>query len=52
MKDKKYTTIQIRKDLNDLVRKLCSEHGWIASAKTEHFWMTQISASMSGSISV
>lgn len=51
MKDKKYTTIQIRKELNELIRKLCAQNGWIASAKTEQYWMTQISASMSGSIS-
>jgi len=47
-----YTTIQIRKDINSHVRRLCREYGWIASSVTENYWLGLISASMSGSISV
>lgn len=54
MTDKKiqYTTIQIRKELNELVRKLCKENGWIASTITEKYWSGLISASMSGSLTL
>lgn len=47
-----YTTIQIRKDINKLIRKLCKERGLQASTITENFWVSLISSSMSGSISV
>lgn len=47
-----YTTIQIRKDINTHIRKLCKEYGWVASTVTENYWVGLISASMSGSISV
>lgn len=47
-----YTTIQIRKDLNELIRKLCNENGWVASTITERYWKGLISASMSGSVMV
>jgi hypothetical protein len=49
-KTNKYTTIQIRKDLNEFVRQLCLENEWVSSTKTEEFWLGLISASMSGSI--
>jgi hypothetical protein len=45
-----YTTIQIRKDLNEFIRKLCKENGWVASTITEKYWTGLISASMSGSL--
>jgi hypothetical protein len=47
-----YTTIQIRKDINKHIRKLCKEKGWLASTLTENYWISLISASMSGSVSV
>lgn len=50
--DKEYTTIQIRKEINALVRKLCQREGWIASLKTEQYWLGEVSASMSGSITI
>lgn len=50
-KPTKYTTIQIRKEINELIRELCKTNGWVASTMTERYWLTEISASMSGSIS-
>lgn len=47
-----YTTIQVRKELNEMIRKLCKEQGWVAAIKTEHYWLGLISSSMSGSILV
>jgi hypothetical protein len=47
-----YTTIQVRKDLNELIRKLCKEQGWVAAIKTEHYWLGLLSSSMSGSSTV
>lgn len=47
-----YTTIQIRKDINQHIRKICREKGWLASTLTENYWIGLISASMSGSVSV
>lgn len=47
-----YTTIQVRKELNELIRKLCKEQGWVAAIKTENYWVGLISASMSGSLTV
>jgi hypothetical protein len=50
-KDKStYTTIQVRKELNELIRKLCKEQGWVAASKTEHYWLGLLSSSMSGSV--
>ncbi len=49
-KDTKYTTIQIRKDIHDIIRQVCKQNSWIASAKTEQYWIGEFSASMSGSI--
>jgi hypothetical protein len=46
-----YTTIQIRKEINEHIRKVCKENGWVASTMTENFWISHISASMSGSYS-
>jgi len=48
----KYTTVQIRKDINEHIRMLCREKGWIASVITEKYWLGLISASMSGSLTV
>lgn len=48
----KYTTIQIRRDINELVRKLCKEQGWVAATITERYWIGLISSSMSGSFTV
>ena len=47
-----YTTIQIRKDLNELIRKLCKENGWVAATVTEKYWKGLISASMTGSLAL
>lgn len=49
--DKKstYTTIQVRRDINHHIRKLCKERGWLASTLTENFWLGLISSSVSGS---
>lgn len=49
-KDTKYTTIQIRKDINEHIRRICKDHGWIAATITERYWLGLISASMSGSL--
>jgi len=49
-KETKYTTIQIRKDINEHIRKFCKEQGIIASTLTEKYWLGLISASVSGSI--
>jgi len=46
----KYTTIQIRKDINEHIRRICKDHGWIAATITEKYWLGIISASMTGSI--
>lgn len=51
-KKPKYTTIQVRKDLNEAIRNLCKQRGWIASSITENYWIGVISASMSGSVTV
>ena len=48
-KETKYTTIQIRKEINEHIRKFCVERGWVASTITEKYWLGLISASMSGS---
>jgi hypothetical protein len=44
-----YTTIQVRRDINTHIRKICKERGWLASTLTENFWLGVISSSMSGS---
>lgn len=48
--DKKYTTIQIEKDINKHIRTLCEKNGWSASAITTEYWLGQISASLTGSL--
>jgi hypothetical protein len=48
-KETKYTTIQIRKEINEHIRKFCVERGWVAATMTEKYWLGLISASMSGS---
>lgn len=50
-KKTKYTTIQVRRDINELIRELCKQNGWVASTITERHWIGLISASMSGSLS-
>lgn len=52
MGEQKYTTMQIRKDINNHIRDLCREKGWVASVITERYWLSLISSSMSGSITV
>jgi hypothetical protein len=44
-----YTTIQVRRDINYHIRKLCKARGWLASTTTENFWVGLISSSVSGS---
>lgn len=51
-KETKYTTIQIRKDINEYIRSLCKDKGWVAATITEKYWLGLISASMSGSITL
>lgn len=51
-KETKYTTIQIRKEINNHIKKFCKENGIVASYYTEKYWLGLISASMSGSIFV
>lgn len=47
-----YTTMQVRRDINEAIRNLCKQRGWIASSITEKYWIGIISASMSGSVAV
>lgn len=51
-KKKKYTTIQVSSDINDGIRLLCTRFGLTAAAVTERYWVSLISSSMSGSISL
>jgi len=50
--NKEYTTIQIRKELREHIRTFCKERGWVISAATENYWLSEISSSMSGSFSI
>lgn len=47
-----YTTIQIRKELNEHIKQLCKDYGLVASSVTEKYWSQLISSSMSGSITL
>ena len=47
-----YTTIQISSDINEHIRSLCDRYGLKATTVTERYWVSLISASMSGSISL
>jgi hypothetical protein len=49
-KETKYTTIQIRKEINEHIKRFCKERGMIAAHYTEQYWIGLISASMSGSV--
>lgn len=49
-KESKYTTIQIRKEINEHIRKFCKDRGVIAATLTENYWIGLLSASMSGSV--
>ena len=51
-KKQKYTTIQVSKDINEPIRSLCEEYGLTASAVTERYWLSLISSSMSGSLTL
>lgn len=51
-KNNKYTTIQIRKEIAEHIRNFCRERGLIASTHTENYWLSYISSSMSGSITL
>lgn len=46
----KYTTIQVSKEINKVIREFCNTNGLIASTLTEQHWVRYISASMSGSL--
>lgn len=46
----KYTTIQVSSDINEHIRDFCNRHGLKAAAVTENYWVSLISASMSGSV--
>jgi hypothetical protein len=48
--NKKYTTIQIDKDIAEHIRVWCKAANMIISRQTETLWVTFISASMSGSV--
>jgi len=48
----KYTTIQISSEVNEHIRILCNKYGLKATTVTEKYWVSLISASMSGSISL
>lgn len=50
--NKEYTTIQVRKEISEHIRKFCKDKGLVISAATEQYWVGLISASMSGSISI
>jgi hypothetical protein len=50
MENKKYTTIQIKKEINEHIKKFCREHGLVSSIVTENYWSRLISASVSGSV--
>lgn len=50
--ESKYTTIQIRKEINEHIRKFCKDRGIIASTITEKYWLGLISSSITGSILV
>jgi hypothetical protein len=47
-----YTTIQVRKELNDYIKQVCKTYGLVASTVTENYWSKIISSSMSGSITL
>lgn len=48
----KYTTIQIRAEINDHIKQFCKLHGLVASTVTENYWIQFISSSMSGSFTM
>ncbi len=48
----KYTTIQISSEINEHIRALCNRYGLKATTVTEKYWVSLISASVSGSISL
>lgn len=50
--NKEYTTIQVRKDINQHIKNFCKDRGWTVASVTENFWLGLISSSMSGSISI
>lgn len=52
MTDKKYSTIQVSKDMVVTIREFCKKNGLVASTITENYWRSYISSSMSGSIFV
>lgn len=47
--NKEYTTIQVSKEINHYIRKLCKLRGWKAASITEAYWAELISSSLSGS---
>jgi hypothetical protein len=50
--NKEYTTIQIRKEINEHIKRFCRERNLVSSNMTETFWLQLISSSMSGSLLV
>jgi hypothetical protein len=48
-KNKEYTTLQIRKDLNKHIKDFCKQSGTSAANITELLWNNYISSSLSGS---
>jgi len=45
-----YTTIQIRKEINEHIKNFCRRQGIVAATHTENFWIGLISSSVSGSV--
>lgn len=52
MKENKYTTLQVRKEINDHIKNFCKANGLVAATITENYWIGLISSSMSGSINL
>ena len=46
----KYTTIQVSSDVNEHIREFCNRYGLKDSSITENYWVSLISASVSGSV--
>jgi hypothetical protein len=51
-KNKEYTTIQVRKELNQHIKDFCRRTGTSTAFVTETLWNHHISSSLSGSFSI
>jgi hypothetical protein len=51
-KNKEYTTIQVRKELNQHIKDFCRKTGASTAFVTETLWSHHISSSLSGSFSI